>query len=601
VVKKVQGEAATGTAWWPQRPLRANGHGSRWERVLSARAGVQLAFGLAVGILLLVGWTLYGALERTRDAAGSVNHTHRVLLALGDARETFRQMESAQRGYLLSGAELYLRERDQAAQEFRRSMGRIASLVADNPAQAMRLRQLELLAQERIRIAVANADLRRTLGFSSAWPEESQLTAVQAAARVYAFSRDMEDEELRLLQERQAQEERHQRDVILVLAAALAVGLLLLAPAYGAVLYQSRRRESTERQMADLVQALPVTVWQIRRDAQGQRAFTFVGASAAQARGLTVQQVRGDIRNVYNSVLDEDREGLLAAMDEAERTLGDFDREYRVRMPDGGERWIHSRATLQRDTDGATLWSGYWADVTAAKRLQHELERSREALESFTYSVSHDLRAPLAAIDGFSRALQERAAATLDDRSGHFLQRIRAGTLQMHELIEGMLQLGKVSAASLEAGPVDLSALAQAVLADLQEREPARRVHATVEPGLSAWGDERLLRQVLANLLGNAWKFTSKAESAGIALGSTINGGRRCFFVSDNGAGFDMAHAHRLFGSFHRLHAAHEFPGTGIGLATVQRIVERHGGEVWAEAQPGEGATFYFALPRRGT
>lgn len=600
VGKRLQGETVTGHAWWPRSPSGAHlRHRSAWDRLLGARSGVHFAFGVAAVILAVVGWALFGALDRTRDAATTVNHTQRVLLALGEAREAFSEMESAQRGYLLGGGDQYLDERDRAAGEFRNAVRRVRSLVANNPEQTRRLEQFEELAQERIRVAVANAELRRSRGFAHPWSDDASLSTRQAMARVHALSRDMEDVELRLLQEQHAEEEQRQRHVILLLAAGLAAGLLLLAPAYGAVLHQSREREAVERQMTDLVEDLPVSVWQIRRSRDGNRAFVFVSASAEQARGLTVDQICGDITNVYNSVVDEDRPRLLAAMDESERSLDDFDCEYRIRMPDGGLRWIHSRASLRREGDGAVVWSGYWADVTQAKLLQRDLERSNEALEAFTYSVSHDLRAPLAAIEGFGRALQERASQSLDPRSEHFLARIRASTLQMNDLIEGMLQLGKVSQGNLATELVDLSALAEEVVAELCEREPSRVVQVAVEPSMRVWGDKRLLRQVVANLLGNAWKFTAKTAHASISFGAADCQSKPCFCVRDNGAGFDMAYAQRLFGTFQRLHSVQEFPGTGLGLATVQRILARHNGEVWAEAQPGQGATFYFTLPRQ--
>jgi len=226
-----------------------------------------------------------------------------------------------------------------------------------------------------------------------------------------------------------------------------------------------------------------------------------------------------------------------------------------------------------------------------------QLEAANKELESFSYSVSHDLRAPLRALDGFSRALLEDYDGVLDDTGRDYLQRIRAASRHMAHLIDDMLDLAHVSRVGLRRVPVDLTALATAVADDLRHGEPERHADILIAPHLEATGDPRLLQLLLQNLLQNAWKFTSTRPSARIECGQTMDDGVPAYFVRDDGVGFDMAYAHKLFGAFQRLHTEAEFPGTGIGLATVQRIVHRHGGRVWAESQPDQGATFYFTLP----
>ena len=226
-----------------------------------------------------------------------------------------------------------------------------------------------------------------------------------------------------------------------------------------------------------------------------------------------------------------------------------------------------------------------------------ELNAANKELEAFSYSVSHDLRAPLRSIDGFSQAVLEDYAGRLDDQGRDYLSRVRAATQHMGQLIDDLIKLARVARAEIKREAVDLSALAGEVLAELQKREPGRRVECHIEPGLAAEGDARLLRVVLDNLLGNAWKFTGRQPQPRIEFGATRGAdGEPAFFVRDNGAGFDMTYAGKLFGAFQRLHTVHDFPGTGVGLATVQRIVHRHGGRVWAEGAVGKGATFYFTL-----
>jgi signal transduction histidine kinase len=230
------------------------------------------------------------------------------------------------------------------------------------------------------------------------------------------------------------------------------------------------------------------------------------------------------------------------------------------------------------------------------RMVNESLQTSNADLEAFSYSVSHDLRAPLRSISGFSRILAEECAAQLDENGKELLQRVQSACHRMEELIEALLNFSRVARSEMNRQEVDLSALATAVIVDLQKAQPEREVDCRIAKGLSATGSASLLRSVFENLLGNAWKFTSKRPSAAIEVGMNINGNERVFFVRDNGVGFDMQYAERLFGAFQRLHSTSDFPGTGVGLATVQRIIRRHGGRIWAESAVDAGATFRFTL-----
>jgi PAS domain S-box-containing protein len=231
------------------------------------------------------------------------------------------------------------------------------------------------------------------------------------------------------------------------------------------------------------------------------------------------------------------------------------------------------------------------------RRRTTELEESNEDLRDFAYSLAHDLRSPLASIDGFSAQLEMTLAGRLDERSRHYLGRVRAGVKLMSDLTDALLGLANLSNTELSHQDVDLSSVAGNVFERLREGDPRREVAVVIGETPLAHGDARLLTGVLQNLLGNAWKFTSKTPGARIEFGGQQPpGGAYQYRVSDNGAGFDPAYSHKLFAPFQRLHAASEFEGTGIGLAMVRKIVSRHGGRVWAESRPGEGASFYFTL-----
>jgi len=272
-------------------------------------------------------------------------------------------------------------------------------------------------------------------------------------------------------------------------------------------------------------------------------------------------------------------------------------------------------ATVYRDENGQIM--GVFAaarDISQIKKAEEEIrqlnaqleqrviERTRELeaankeLEAFSYSVSHDLRAPLRSIDGFSQALLEDYGNILDVQGKDYLTRVRSASQRMSQLIDDMLVLSRVTRREMKRSVVDLSILANLIAAELVKTQPQRQVEFDIASGLVVNGDAELLRAMLENLIGNAWKFTSNRQNAKIEFGVTEFSGKTSYFVRDNGVGFDMTYASKLFQAFQRLHLQTEFPGTGIGLATVKRIINRHGGSIWAESEAGKGATFYFNL-----
>ncbi len=292
--------------------------------------------------------------------------------------------------------------------------------------------------------------------------------------------------------------------------------------------------------------------------------------------------------------------------------------DFRMRRKDGGYIWCRTIGHAEWDASGRVVrYSGSISDIDAQRQAEaqilklnaeleervaertRQLEAANKELEAFSYSVSHDLRAPLRGIDGFSQMLLAKYAGQLDETASDYLHRIRRASLRMGELIDDLLQLSHVSRSRIETGRVDLSRLVRSILAALQEREPGRKVITEVRDGVEVSGDPRLLKIALENLLGNAWKFTAKKEHAKIRFEARDEDGEQVILIKDNGAGFNMKYANKLFGAFQRLHGAAEFEGSGIGLATVQRIVNLHGGRVWTDALTGKGATFYFVIPNR--
>ena len=289
---------------------------------------------------------------------------------------------------------------------------------------------------------------------------------------------------------------------------------------------------------------------------------------------------------------------IRAAVEAAIQHATPWDLDLPLVTAKGRRIWVRTQGQAILQDGKLVRLFGVLQDITEIKATEAALRMSNHELEAFSYSVSHDLRSPLNSINGFSHLLARKLAGTLDTDGAHYLARIQAGSQQMGQLIEGLLALAEVSRTLLGNEPVDLSALARSILDGWQVREPGRHVTVQIEKGLQTHGDARLIRVVMENLLENAWKFTSKTARAEISVGQKSDAdGQPVFFVSDNGAGFDMVYVNKLFTPFQRLHGVTEFPGLGIGLATVSRVIARHGGRLWAEAMPGQGASFFFTLP----
>ena len=324
----------------------------------------------------------------------------------------------------------------------------------------------------------------------------------------------------------------------------------------------------------------------------------------------------------YESFLEtihpEDRELVNMAYTESVKDRTQYDISHRLLFRDGKEKFVNERCYTEYDEEGKPVRSiGTVQDITEQKKAEDEinklneeleervrqrtaeLEAANTELEAFAYSVSHDLRSPLRSIDGFSQAVLEDYADKMDEEGQHYLRRVRAGSQRMGKLIDDILQLSRTTRRVMKREPVDLSEMALIVAEELRETDPGRNVKFTIVEGAEVTGDAHLLRVMLENLLGNAWKYSGGKEKAEIEFGVKKEDGATIYFIRDNGAGFEMKYADKLFVPFQRLHSDAEFAGSGVGLANVQRIIRRHGGRVWAEGEPEKGAVFYFTLQRR--
>jgi PAS domain S-box-containing protein len=331
------------------------------------------------------------------------------------------------------------------------------------------------------------------------------------------------------------------------------------------------------------------------------RKIVYWNQGAEETYGWSAKEAAG---RAVHELLRTESATPLPSVEAAVQEQGEWEGELQHVTRDGKTIIVASRWSLQRDHHGVPRnILEINRDITERKQLEdslrqrtRELENSVAELEAFSYSVSHDLRAPLRSIDGFSQILLEDYRDKVDAEGQDCLRRIRKASQNMGQLIDALLQLSRVMRADLVREPVNLSVLALSTAAVVQKAAPGRKVQFHIANGLVARGDRRLLGVVLQNLLQNAWKFTARNPEPLIEFGSTQKEGKTAYYVRDNGIGFDMAYVDKLFTPFERLHAKEQFEGTGIGLATVQRIVKRHGGRVWAEGALGKGATFYFSL-----
>ena len=368
-------------------------------------------------------------------------------------------------------------------------------------------------------------------------------------------------------------------------------------------------RES-RRMMAMLVGNLPGMAYRCANVRDWPLEFASDGAW--ELTGYTPAQLTAGQPSYGALIHPDDEAAVWNGVQEAIAARRRFQLNYRLRTA-WGEKWVWEQGCGVYEPDGSLRCiEGFITDVTHARQAEEELARlnrtlearvrertaqlesANAELEAFAYSIAHDLRAPMTSLAGYARVL-EQGLTDADTRHAHFLQRIVHNVQQMSELTDALLALARLSGVEIACEPVDLSALAHAVLAQQREQEPGRAVEARIQPAMRAWGDRRLLQQVLANLIGNAWKFSRDRELVWIEVGASTLGGEQVVHVSDRGCGFDMAHARQLFSAFRRVHPDYE--GTGIGLALVRKIVQRHGGRTWAESQAGVGTTIYFALP----
>jgi len=563
-------------------------------------------FGGGLALALSIAALSYHQIRRLTEDADWVSHTREVLEEIESLRRFLARAEASQRGWLLTREASFLDQRTTAVRELRSSLVHVKDLTADNPGQQERIRELAPLVDRRLDF------LERALssdpGALRDLIHQGNLVTQQALGILGA----MESTEDLLLKSRSTSSKRSANQTMV--AAPLSGTASFAVFALGMLLYvrETRRRRRAEEVVREANSRLEEANREIRAAGLQVEAFFmnaldltcvadlstggFIKVNPAweQVLGWPLQEILA--RPWLDFVHPDDREKTTQAAE----TLGVGGRlirfENRFRCRDGSYRWI-SWSTAAPGT-GTTLLYSAGRDVTELKAAEERILALNKELEAFSYSVSHDLRAPLRHVNGFVELLQKHAAASLDDTGRRYLKTISDSATKMGRLIDDLLSFSRTGRSELKPVSLPMSRLVEEVRRDLEADEQGRAIVWDVKPLPDACGDPALLRQVWANLLSNAVKYTKNNPEARIEVGTVSrNGQGTAYYVRDNGAGFDMRYVDKLFGVFQRLHSAQEFEGTGIGLANVKRIVTRHGGSIWAEGKVGEGATFYFTIP----
>jgi PAS domain S-box-containing protein len=544
------------------------------------------------------------ALERVAQARHTIDQLHVLAGDLGTA-------ESGVRGYSLTGKQTHLEPYYAAAGAAVENIKDLSQLFAGNSEQSVQVKILESQMQLHLKLLKEMADLGAKSfiggGGQKGLADRTALLSSQIRTGLAQLG-EQEQAELRA-REAALASTRQQLGGKITVTVTMAVVLVVLTAIESTRAIRFRRKAESE--LDGLLESTPDAIVIVGRDgrittsnSQSEHLFGFSRQELiGQAVALLVpERYRQRQQKHLDAYFHDSTEPPPAASLEL----------YAVRKD--GHEFPVEMATKPLFSDDSKLLTCAIRDISHRKQIEQQitnlneqlearasqLEDANRELEAFSYSVSHDLRAPLQTIDGFTRIVIEDYSEQLDRDGLDYLDRVRNGCRRMSEIVDALLVLAKMTRAELKHTDADLTAVARTVAQELAQRAPGRTVEFAIADGLTAHCDAQLVRVVFENLLGNAWKFSAKHERARIEVGTIPQpSGDRVFFVRDDGAGFDMARAKRLFTAFKRLHDQSDFSGTGIGLATVQRIIHRHGGKIWAEGAVERGATFCFTLPQR--
>ena len=546
--------------------------------------------------------------KQLQEATRAVTHTREVLDKLGDIAARLSEVESAARSFAISGKQSHLSPFYTAAEAVPPQVDELKLLLRNDPSRLRSVTKIEPVIAKHLKVMkdmveLGDKNLFRGFGQRSLTDEGNNLMGQIRAA----FSTMDKEQRARLDQEETAVAAKAERVTVISLAGSVLAGVLVLACG-ACALRAMHGRGKAEEKLDRLLGSMPDALVLVNAEGKivGSNVHTgkLFGYSDRELQGesmalLVPERFRKNQRQYYAAFFSQ-RGGRVPETTMELCGLHKDGREFPIEVstkPLAAEKGLVVTSAIRDITDRKQVEQQISKLNKELERRAMELENANKELEAFSYSVSHDLRSPLQNIDSFSLILMEDYANQLDPEGLDCVQRLRGSCQHMEDIIDALLALSKMMRTELLVDHFDLSALANAVAADLKQKNPDRLVDWVIAEGLTAEGDAQLLRVVLENLFGNAWKFTANRPRARIEFGALPqSNGAKTYFVRDDGAGFDMARASHLFTPFKRLHDQSEFRGTGIGLATVQRVIHRHRGKIWAEGVVNHGATFCFTL-----
>ncbi|MFL5812540.1 MAG: PAS domain S-box protein [Bdellovibrionia bacterium] len=575
---------------------------------------------LPIALMFLLLGLLFFQVRNLVTSMQWVDHTDLAIAQANQIRFDLISLQNDLRGYAVIGSSDLLKSYQSTDRSLDSDIEKFRATVADNPSQQQRVVQIKARVAEWREWAnrvLLSAQSSRAGAYSAV--ESGQGGRGMVDIQNWINSAIQTEEGLRQERSGVVQSDAR-RAVVFAIVVTAFLGTILayftrrqllnLAVIYGqsqdlisqyAAQEAARAAEAKYRQLVDSVKDYAI----IMLDPQGFVTSWTTGAE--KIKGYQADEIIG--KHFTTFYTPEDKASGKAELElQSAAKEGRFEDEgWRVRK-DGTRFWANVILVPLRDLNGNLMGYGkITRDLTQRKKTEDEMRKNSIALsaankelEAFSYAVSHDLRAPLRGVDGFSQALMEDYGDRLDEEGKDYLKRVRAGVQRMGKLIDDLLNLSRLTRGQMRIGDLDLSKMAREIIEELRERDPSRKVDVKIQEGLVSRGDSGLLGAALENLLSNAWKFSSKNPQARIEFGATELNGELVYFVRDNGAGFDMAYADKLFGAFQRLHHADDFQGTGVGLATVRRVIHRHGGRIWVDAKEGQGATFYFTINTPG-
>ena len=581
----------------------------KWAQQYYAGRNLWVAgFALAVLSLIVVVTISHQARKQFQEATQAVTHTREVLEKLGDLTGGLSEMESAARSFAISGKQSHLSPFYTAAEAVPSQVDQLKLLLRDDPGQLRSVTGIEPVIARHLKVMkdmveLGDKNLFRGYGQRSLTDEGNDLMEQIRAA----FNTMGKEQRARLDQEQTVVVGKAARVTLISSAGSALAGVLVLACGACALLAlhgRGKAEEKLDRLLGSMPDALVIVNAEGKIVGTNAHTAKLFGYSDRELQGesmalLVPERFRKPQRQYYTAFFSP-RGGQILETTMELCGLHKDGREFPIEVstkPLAAEKGLVVTSAIRDITDRKRVEQQIFKLNKELERRAMELENANKELEAFSYSVSHDLRSPLQNIDSFSLILMEDYANQLDPEGLDYVQRLRGCCQHMEEIIHALLALSKMMRTELLVDHFDLTALANSVAADLNQKKPDRLVDWVIAEGLTAEGDPQLLRVVLENLFGNAWKFTMNRPRARIEFGALPQAnGARTYFVRDNGAGFDMTLADQLFTPFKRLHDQSEFRGTGIGLATVQRVIYRHQGKIWAEGAVDHGATFCFTL-----